>query len=123
MVSKSDLIKILEKTRLFVNMNLSGDLEMEENELIFEYKSNPGISRKEFKKGCRELGSKLLKVGQMNHPEVIVEYSEKPDEYGLYKLVLKRMPLEGVGDNLTLRVIRCIYGEIHNSYLWKEEKK
>lgn len=123
MATKQDLIEVLERTNLFVNINIYGDLDLENNELVVEYKQNPLLSRKEFEKGTRTLGDKLFTIREMNHPEVFVEYSTKPDKHGVYSLTLTRIPLEGVGENLTSKVINTAHSEIQKSYLWQTRKK
>ena len=123
MATKQDLIDLLERTNLFININIHGDLDIEGKKLVVEYKQNPNILRKDFEKGTRTLGEKLFTIREMNHPEVFVEYSTKPDEHEVYRLTLTRIPLEGVGENLTSKVINTAHSEIQKSYLWQTGKK
>ena len=114
-----EIVEAMERTELFSNIRLYGDLEIEGNTLTIEYKRSPNILRRDFEIQRIKIEDIIEGNRAMNYPEVNIVFPNHPDEREVYTTKLTRIPLEGSSQDLTTRVLNYILKDIRDNYLWK----
>jgi len=119
MVNRQELKKniegILERTRVFNHVKVKGDLDYEGSSIVIEYK---GSFTRNFRK---VVGVLDVRISSLIENEYVSGIEVRQEDLGdrNYKLILKRIPCEGMGRDITDDFLRSLRKYLSNKFLFK----
>lgn len=114
---KNRILRKLEETECFWNTRITGDLDSERNHLNISYKIPQNVDKKKSYKTQKILERKIEETIE-DLSRGLTKESSGPDEHEEYRIVLTRIPMEGMDTESTNFFLERIYERIKSKYVF-----